>query len=63
MTPLTLRLSRSFLNSSAEEIFATATRVVQDARKPGFFKYTNGYAEMVYNPQTKEVWHMMKVAE
>lgn len=44
----------------AEEILATATRVVPDARKPGFYKYTNGHAEMVYNPQTKEVWHMLK---
>jgi RHS repeat-associated protein len=41
----------------AEEVLRTATRVTPD-RMPGFNRYTNGFMEMVYNPATKEVFHL-----
>lgn len=44
----------------AEEVLRTATGITPDARA-GFFKYTNGYLEMVYNPATKEVWHLQPI--
>jgi len=34
---------------------------VSDAIKQGFYKYTYGDWEMVYNPVTKEVWHLQPV--
>ncbi|MEE9927522.1 hypothetical protein [Microvirgula aerodenitrificans] len=36
----------------AEEVLKTATTVSPDS-KAGFYKYTNGFMEMVYNPITK----------
>lgn len=41
----------------AEEVLKTATRVVPDRMK-GFNRYENGTYEMIYNPSTKEVWHL-----
>lgn len=41
----------------ADEVLKTATTVTPD-RMAGFFRYTNGSMEMVYNPVTKEVWHL-----
>ncbi|MFC4820070.1 RHS repeat-associated core domain-containing protein [Dokdonella ginsengisoli] len=41
----------------AEEVLNTATKVVPD-RMPGFNRYTNDHYEMIYNPTTKEVWHL-----
>ena len=40
-----------------EEVFKIATTVTPD-RMAGFYRYTNGSMEMVYNPATKEVWHI-----
>ncbi|MDX4956363.1 RHS repeat-associated core domain-containing protein [Delftia acidovorans] len=44
----------------AEEILSTATSISPD-RMNGFYKYLNGNLEMVYNPNSKEVWHLMPV--
>jgi hypothetical protein len=40
------------------EILQNATNVVADPQKAGFFRYTHGGWEMVYNPTTREVWHL-----
>ena len=41
----------------AEEVFKTAKTVIPD-RMPGFNRYVNDTFEMIYNPTTKEVWHL-----
>lgn len=41
----------------ADEVLKTATAVTPD-RMAGFYRYTNDSMEMVYNPATKEVWHL-----
>jgi filamentous hemagglutinin len=41
----------------ADEVLKTATTVTPDGMA-GFYRYTNGSMEMVYNPVTKEVWHI-----
>ncbi|MGQ0595705.1 two-partner secretion domain-containing protein [Aquabacterium sp.] len=46
----------------AEEVLKTATSVQPD-RMPGFYKYVNGNMEMVYNPATKEVWHLQPLGK
>ncbi len=43
---------------AAGEILQGATNVTPDAIKAGFFRYEFGGWEMVYNPITKEVWHI-----
>ncbi|MBC3387484.1 hypothetical protein [Pseudomonas sp. SWRI179] len=43
--------------AQADEVLKTATTITTD-RKDGFYRYTNGSMEMVYNPDTKEVWHI-----
>jgi hypothetical protein len=42
----------------AQEVLQTATTMTAD-RMAGFYRYTNSAMEMVYNPKTKEVWHIM----
>jgi hypothetical protein len=42
----------------AQEILQTSTTVTAD-RLQGFYRYTNNTMEMVYNPTSKEVWHIM----
>jgi RHS repeat-associated protein len=42
---------------AAQEVLETATSVAPDVM-PGFYRYSNGAAEMVYNPTTREVWHL-----
>jgi len=44
----------------AEEVLKTATKVTVDS-KPGFYRYANGFMEMVYNPTTGEVWHLQPI--
>ncbi|WP_254616005.1 VENN motif pre-toxin domain-containing protein, partial [Cupriavidus basilensis] len=44
----------------AEEVLKTATNVTID-RKPGFYRYANEAMEMVYNPETREVWHLQPI--
>jgi len=34
---------------------------VPDACKPGFFRYEAYGWEMVFNPTTKEVWHLQPI--
>ena len=41
----------------AEELLNTAKIITPD-RMPGFNRYVNDFFEMVYNPTTKEVWHI-----
>jgi filamentous hemagglutinin len=41
----------------AEELLSTLTAVTAD-HKTGFSRYTNGKIEMVYNPTSREVWHL-----
>jgi RHS repeat-associated protein len=45
----------------AKEVFEGAGKGVPDAIKHGFFKYVYGGWEMVYNPVTKEVWHLLPI--
>ena len=41
----------------AKEILEGTTKITSDKR-PGFFRYELGNWEIVYNPVTKEVWHL-----
>ncbi len=45
----------------AKEILENATTIVPDTIKPGFFYYKFGEWEMIYNPTTKEVWHLKPI--
>lgn len=38
-----------------------ANTAVPDAVKAGFNKYIHGGWEMIYNPTTKEVWHLQPI--
>lgn len=42
----------------AKEILAAAKTSTPDIRKPGFLRYEAAGWEMIYNPTTKEVWHL-----
>jgi hypothetical protein len=44
----------------AEEVLATGRMVGAD-RMTGFYRYTNDYLEMIYNPTTGEVWHIQPI--
>jgi len=43
----------------AREVLENAPKGVPDLVKPDFFRYSFGGWELVYNPVTKEVWHLM----
>ena len=46
----------------ADEVVRTATSITLDpAGKAGFFRYANEVTEMIYNPVTREVWHLMPI--
>lgn len=45
----------------AKEVLDNATNVVPDKFKPDFYRYEYGNWEMVYNPQTREVWHIQPI--
>lgn len=45
----------------AKEILASGVKGVPDACKPGFFRYEAYGWEMVFNPTTKEVWHLQPI--
>jgi hypothetical protein len=46
----------------AREILeATGGKGIPVPGKPGFFRYENGGWEMIYNPATREVWHLMPI--
>ena len=45
----------------AKEILAGAETAIPDALKIGFNRYRYGGWEMVYNPVTKEVWHLQPI--
>jgi hypothetical protein len=42
----------------AKEVVKGAKNPIPDTLKKGFLKYEFGNWEMVYNPKTKEVWHL-----
>jgi RHS repeat-associated protein len=42
----------------ANEILASGAKGVPDAVKAGFYRYVAAGWELVYNPATKEVWHL-----
>jgi RHS repeat-associated protein len=44
----------------AQEVLETATSVTPD-KVNGFFRYANDLMEMVYNPTTREVWHLQPI--
>jgi RHS repeat-associated protein len=46
----------------AEEVLSTAKTVTPD-RMEGFYRYVNDSFEMVYNPTTKEVWHLQPLGK
>jgi len=45
----------------SREILESGVKGVPDAIKPGFFRYEFGGWEMVYNPVTKEIWHLQPI--
>ena len=45
----------------AKEILDSAKTAVPDAIKQGFLRYEAGGWEMVYNPITREVWHLQPI--
>ena len=42
----------------AREIIQNGAKTGPDPLKTGFFRYELGNWEMVYNPVTKEIWHL-----
>jgi filamentous hemagglutinin len=46
----------------AEEVLNTAKMVTPD-RMAGFNRYVNDVFEMIYNPTTKEVWHLQPLGK
>jgi hypothetical protein len=57
---LKIRYGSPFL--AAQEIIDTATEVGPDPMgMPGFVRASNGINEIVYNPATGQVWHMMPI--
>jgi hypothetical protein len=43
----------------AEEILKSNPKIsVDPLAKSGFYKYESGGLEMIYNPTTKEIWHL-----
>jgi RHS repeat-associated protein len=46
----------------AQEIVDTATTVIPD-RMAGYYRFENGSMEMIYNPETHDVWHIMPKAK
>lgn len=46
----------------AQEVLDTATSVSKDRMK-GFYRYTNGRLEMVYNPKTREIFHLQPLSK
>jgi hypothetical protein len=45
----------------AKEILEFAKNPTPDSKKIGFFRYEHGNWEMIYNPVTKEVWHIQPI--
>jgi hypothetical protein len=45
----------------AKEVLETSYICVPDTKKIGFFRYECEGWEMIYNPVTKEVWHLMQI--
>lgn len=45
----------------ARKILESGVKGVPDKIKPGFLRYQFGGWEMVYNPITKEVWHLQPI--
>jgi hypothetical protein len=44
-----------------EVLEGAAGKGVTDAVKTGFYRYEYGGWEMIYNPTTKEVWHLQPI--
>lgn len=47
----------------AKNILENAVTVIPDRAKEGFLRYTTKDWEMVYNPITKEVWHLQPISK
>lgn len=45
----------------AKEILENTKPIAKDMIKQGFFRYEYGNWEMVYNPASKEVWHLQPI--
>lgn len=45
----------------AKEVLENADDVIEHAFKEGFYEYKFGDWEMVYNPSTKEIWHLQPI--
>lgn len=45
----------------AREILEYGAETATPDKKEGFFRYVYGGWEMVYNPDTKEVWHIQPI--
>ncbi|MCC7087184.1 MAG: hypothetical protein IT427_19450 [Pirellulales bacterium] len=46
---------------AGEVLEGAAGKGVPDLVKPGFFRYEYGGWELIYNPTTREVWHLQPV--
>ena len=42
----------------AKEVLENAKSYIPDEKIAGFYRYEHGGWELVYNPSTKEVWHL-----
>jgi hypothetical protein len=53
--------------SGRKSPFLTAKEILQSGKligadsKPGFFRYETEYWELIYNPATREVWHLQPI--
>ncbi|WP_141735241.1 hypothetical protein [Oligoflexus tunisiensis] len=45
---------------TARDVLESGRKMGAD-RKPGFFRYETEYWEMIYNPATREVWHLQPI--
>lgn len=46
---------------AAKEILSNATMIRPDRELKDFFRYEFASWEMVYNPTTKEIWHIQPI--
>ena len=47
----------------AKDLIEHATYVVPDTNRPGFLRYELNGWEMIYNPTTKEIWHLLQTSK
>jgi hypothetical protein len=47
--------------SLTAKIILDNAKIIMPDEKPGFFRYEIEGCEMIYNPSTKEIWHLQQI--